>query len=179
MPPEFFEWLTDPVKNGAGALFDFGCYGANLMTWMMDGQRPLAVTALTSRFKPQIYPRVDDEANILVEYPTAQGVVEASWNWPFNRKDFEVYGASGYAIAEGGNKLRVRLPGKREEEARTALAELSAEERDPVSYLAAVARGKRKPSGLSSLENNMIVVEMLDAARESARTGKTIRLRNE
>src|SRR5262249_29635189 len=34
--PEFFAWLTDPVKNGAGALFDFGCYGANLMTWMMD-----------------------------------------------------------------------------------------------------------------------------------------------
>ena len=39
--PEFFGWLTDPVKNGGGALFDFGCYGANLMTWMMDNQRPL------------------------------------------------------------------------------------------------------------------------------------------
>ena len=62
MPPEFFAWLTDPVKNGAGALYDFGCYGANLMTWMMDNQRPIAVTALTSRFKPKIYPRVDDEA---------------------------------------------------------------------------------------------------------------------
>ena len=39
--PEFFAWLSDPVKNGAGALFDFGCYGANLMTWMMDNQPPL------------------------------------------------------------------------------------------------------------------------------------------
>jgi hypothetical protein len=29
---------------------------------------------------------------------------------------------------------------------------------------------------LSSLENNMIVVEILEAARESARTGRTIRL---
>ena len=46
MPPEFFAWLSDPVKNGAGALFDFGCYGANLMTWMMDNQRPLRVTAM-------------------------------------------------------------------------------------------------------------------------------------
>src|SRR5262249_51923575 len=44
--PEFFAWLTDPVKNGAGALFDFGCYGANLMTWLMENQRPTAVTAL-------------------------------------------------------------------------------------------------------------------------------------
>ena len=62
--PEFFDWLTDPVRNGAGALFDFGCYGANLMTWLMDNQRPLTVTAITQRIKPAIYPRVDDEATI-------------------------------------------------------------------------------------------------------------------
>jgi len=30
--PEFFAWLTDPKLNGAGTLFDFGCYGADLMT---------------------------------------------------------------------------------------------------------------------------------------------------
>ncbi len=178
VPPEFFEWLTDPVKNGAGALFDFGCYGANLMTWMMDNQRPLAVTALTSRFKPKIYPRVDDEANILVEYPAAQGIIQASWNWPFSRKDFEVYGERGYAIAVGGSMLRVRMPGQRDEEVHATLDPLPADERDPVEYLAAVARGKRKPSGLSSLENNMIVVEILAAARESAATGKTIKLAN-
>src|SRR5229473_3420064 len=123
VPPEFFGWLTDPVKNGAGALFDFGCYGANLMTWMMDNQRPLTVTAMTHRFKPQIYPRVDDEGTILVEYPKAQGIIQASWNWPFNRKDFEVYGERAYAIAVGGNTLRVRLPGQPEEEARTKLAD--------------------------------------------------------
>jgi predicted dehydrogenase len=171
--PEFFAWLTDPVKNGAGALFDFGCYGANLMTWMMDNQRPIAVTAITQQIKPQIYPHVDDEANVLVEYPNAQGIIQASWNWPFNRKDFEVYGASGYAIAVGGNTLRTRLPGK-EEETLTP-SPLPADEEDAVSYLTAVVRGKRKPSGLSSLENNLIVVEILEAARESARTGKTIR----
>ncbi len=71
--PEFFDWLTDPVRNGAGALFDFGCYGANLMTWLMDNQRPLTVTAITQRIKPGIYPRVDDEATILVEYPEGAG----------------------------------------------------------------------------------------------------------
>jgi len=172
--PEFFAWLTDPVKNGAGAMFDFGCYGANLMTWMMDGKAPVAVSAIASRFKPQIYPRVDDEATILLEYPTAQGIIQASWNWPFSRKDFEVYGARGYGIAVGGNVLKVRLPGEREEQTRTSLAELPAEERDSVSYLTAVARGKLKPSGLSSLENNLVVTEILDAARESARTGRKI-----
>lgn len=33
--PEFFRWLTDPVENGAGALFDFGCYGVDLTTWLI------------------------------------------------------------------------------------------------------------------------------------------------
>jgi predicted dehydrogenase len=177
VPPEFFGWLTDPVKNGAGALFDFGCYGANLMTWMMDNQRPLAVTAMTQRFKPQIYPRVDDEATILVEYPRAQGIIQASWNWPFNRKDFEVYSERAYAVAVGGNTLRVRLPGQQDEETRTKLADRPPDERDSISYLTAVARGKLKPAGLSSLDNNMIVTEILAAARESAQSGKTIRFR--
>jgi predicted dehydrogenase len=145
------------------------------MTWMMGNQRPLKVTALAQTNKPQIYAKVDDEATILVEYPKAQGIIQASWNWPFGRKDFEVYGATGYAIATGGNNLRVRLPGQKAEETRTP-AELPADERDSISYLTAVARGRIKPAGLSSLENNLIVTEILSAARESARTGKTVTL---
>ncbi|MGO4885291.1 MAG: Gfo/Idh/MocA family protein [Bryobacteraceae bacterium] len=172
--PEFLGWLTDPVKNGAGALFDFGCYGANLMTWMMDNQRPIAVTAIAQTIKPQIYPHVDDEATVLVEYPKAQGIIQASWNWPFGRKDFEIYGERGYAIATGGDSLRVRLPGG-QEESRT-LAPLPPDAHDSLSYLMAVVRGKLQPAGLSSLENNLIVTEILVAARESARTGRTIKL---
>ena len=173
--PEFFAWLSDPLKNGGGALFDFGCYGANLITWMMDNQRPLQVTALTQTDKPEIYPHVDDEATVLLEYPKAQGIIQASWNWPVGRKDFEVYGTTGYAIATGGDKLRVRLAGAQAEETRT-LPELMPQEADSISYLIGVARGKFEPPGLSSLENNMIVIEILDAARESARTGRTITL---
>jgi predicted dehydrogenase len=170
--PQFFAWLSDPVKNGAGALFDFGCYGANLMTWMMDNQRPLRVTAMTQQIKPNIYPRVDDEATVLVEYPHAQGIIQGSWNWPFSRKDFEVYTQTGYANSIGGDTLHVRLPHQKEE-SRTP-AELAPEDRDSVSYLISVVRGRRKPEGLSSLENNMIVTEILTAARESARSGKSV-----
>jgi predicted dehydrogenase len=172
--PEFFAWLTDPVKNGAGALFDFGCYGANLMTWMMENQKPLSVTAAAQQIKPQIYGKVDDQATILVEYPKAQGIIQASWNWPFNRKDFEVYGEGGYAVATGGSVLHARLPGHQEEALQPG--PLPTDERDSISYLISVVRGRRKPEGLSSLENNMIVTEILDAARESAQTGKKILL---
>ena len=170
--PEFLAWLRDPAQNGGGALFDFGCYGANLMTWLMDGQRPVAVSATTQRFKPAIYPDVDDEATIVVEYPGAQGIAQASWNWPFGRKDLEVYAERAYAVATGGNSVRVRLPGVPETTA--ALGDVPLDERDEISYLAAVVRGRLKPSGLSSLANNLVVVEILDAARESAKTGKRV-----
>jgi predicted dehydrogenase len=172
--PEFLDWLSDPVRNGGGALFDFGCYGANLMTWMMDNQRPVAVTAITQQFQPDVYPRVDDEATILLEYPKAQGIIQASWNWPVGRKDFEVYGERGLAIATGGNRLRVALPN--EAEHAVTPDPLPPDERDPVSHLVAVVRGTRKPNALSSLENNLIATEILDAARRSARTNTRVTL---
>ncbi len=176
VPPEFFAWLSDPVKNGAGALFDFGCYGANIMTWLMDNERPLKVAAIAQTNKPQIYAHVDDEATILLEYPKAQGVIQASWNWPVGRKDFEAYGATGYAIATGGDGLRVRLAGEKADSTQ-APPPRAAEEHDSISYLVAVTRGQIKPSGLSSLENNVIVTEILSAARESVKTGRTVTLR--
>ena len=172
--PEFLAWLSDPVKNGAGALYDFGCYGANLMTWLMDNQRPIAVTAVTQQFQPAVYPRVDDEATILLEYPGAQGIIQASWNWPLNRKDFEVYGAHGLAIATGANGLRVAFP--KEPERALTPDPRPADERDAISHLKAVVRGARQPNGLSSLANNLIATEILEAARESARTHQRVAL---
>jgi predicted dehydrogenase len=103
----------------------------------MDNQRPLKVTALTQTNKPAIYARVDDEATVLLEYPKAQGIIQASWNWPVGRKDFEVYGATGYAIATGSDSLRVRLPGAKAEETRTP-PQLKPEEADSISYLIGV-----------------------------------------
>jgi predicted dehydrogenase len=172
--PEFLAWLSDPVKNGAGALYDFGCYGANLMTWLMDNQRPVSVTALTQHLQPAVYPRVDDEATVLVEYRTAQGIIQGSWNWPANRKDLEVYGERGFAIATGGSGLRVAVPG--EPDHAVTPAARAPDEHDSIAHLLAVARGTRKPNALSSLENNLIVTEILEAARESARTHKAVPL---
>jgi len=173
--PEFLDWLSDPVRNGAGALFDFGCYGANLMTWMMDNQRPIAVNAVTQQFQPTVYPKVDDEATIVVEYPAAQGIIQASWNWPFSRKDFEVYADHGLAIATGGTGLRVALP--KEPDHAVTPDPMPADERDSISHLIAVARGVRRPNALSSLENNLIATEILEAARESALTHQRVVLK--
>lgn len=176
---EFFEWLTDPVQNGGGALIDFGCYGANLMTYLMKGEEPLSVTAVTQHFQPAVYPKVDDEATIIVTYPTAQCIIQASWNWPFSRKDMEVYGETGYIIAANNTTMRLRNAATKVEQTQQVTSKDVAVYEDPFSYLADVLRGKTKVEkyGVYSLENNLTVVKILDAARESAKTGKTVMLK--
>lgn len=176
---EFFEWLTDPVKNGGGAIIDFGCYGANIMTWLMKGEQPLSVTAVTQQFKPQIYPKVDDEATIVITYPNAQCIIQASWNWPFGRKDMEVYGTTGYVITADNSKMRIRKKDDKAEQERSYTARDIKVYEDPFTYLADVVRKKItvKDYDLYSLSNNMTVVRILAAAKESALTGKTVILK--
>ena len=175
-PPEFLQWLLDPVLDGGGALPDFGCYGADLMTWLMQGQRPTSVFAVTQHLQPDLYPKVDDEATIVVTYPKAQGIIQASWNWPYNRKDMEIYGQNGYVLVPRGNVLRVLKGDRPEDETQMTVPPLTGPEANPLAYLAAVVRGDIQPTGLSSLEVNMTVTEILDAARESAKTGRRIDL---
>jgi predicted dehydrogenase len=179
--PEFLAWLTDPKQNGGGALFDFGCYGVDLATWIMHGELPLTVTAVTLHIKPQIYPHVDDDSTIVLTYPHAQAIIQGSWNWPFSRKDMEIYGATGYVDTlyedhDPGAKLRVRLTGEPSEHTETAPA-LAPPQNDALNYLAAVLNGSLKPQrDLTSLDTNVTVVRILDAARRSAQTGRTITL---
>jgi len=175
-PPEFLAWLTDPKLNGGGALPDFGCYGADLITLLMNGERPESVLCVTQHIKPQIYPKVEDEATVILTYPKTQGIIQASWNWPYNRKDMEIYGTKGYVLVPKNNILRI-LKGNDSEDETTA-PPLISPYKDPIAYLAGVERGDVKPTDdLSSLKVNMIVTEILDAARESARTGKRVELR--
>jgi predicted dehydrogenase len=179
--PEFLGWLTDPKQNGAGALFDFGCYGVDLATWIMHGELPLTVTAVTLHIKPQLYPNVDDDSTIILTYPHAQAIIQGSWNWPFDRKDMEIYGATGYVdtlyeSSDPGKKLRIRLPGEAAEHVEDAPA-LAPPQDNALNYLAAVLGGTLHPQhDLNSLDTNVTVVRILDAARRSAQTGRTISL---
>ena len=174
--PEFLEWLLDPKLNGGGALTDFGCYGANLMTWLMQGELPLSVRAITKFTKDDpAYTGVDDEATILLEYPNMIGVIQASWNWPYNRKDMEVYGTTGYFHPQNGTEA-LYLKDKDSKPEKIVLEPREAPYNNPVTYFAACIAGEINPEGsLNSLENNFIVSIILDAARQSAETGQEVR----
>ena len=175
---EFFAILTDPSKSGAGALTDFGCYGANLMTWLLKGERPVSVTAVTHQNKPDIYQKVDDEASIILQYPKAQCIIQASWNWTFARKDMEVFGNKGYAVAVNPTTVRQRLQEKSPEET-IKIDPRPAPYTDPFSVLADVVSGRLKldKNDLYGLPVNVIVAEILEAAKQSAKSGITVMLK--
>jgi predicted dehydrogenase len=174
---EFLDWLTDPVLNGGGAVMDFGCYGANLVTWMLEGRKPISVFASLKQYKPDVYPKVDDDATIILSYPDMECVILASWNWPFNRKDMHVYGSTGYLYQDDAETIRYRLDRKFPEQTIQAAAS-TIPYTDPFTWFADAIRGKTsvKPTDLASLEINKIVVEILEAAKKSDRTGKVVYL---
>jgi predicted dehydrogenase len=177
---EFLEWLIDPVQNGGGALMDFGCYGANLMTWLQNGQKPNTVTAVTQQQQPENNPKVEDDATIILTYDNSNAIIQASWNWPIGRKDMEIYGLNGAIYADNRNDLRVRIAdgydGYKEEY--YDLQEQQTPLNDPFALFAAIIKNEitLNPFDPSTLKNNMIVVEILEAARKSAKTKKTIKI---
>ncbi|MGF1559297.1 MAG: Gfo/Idh/MocA family protein [Flavobacteriaceae bacterium] len=172
---EFLEWLTDPVLNGAGALTDFGCYGANLTSWLLKGEHPESVTCMTRQFKPEKYPKVDDDASIILNYPNTQVIIQASWNWPHNVKDMEVYGTTGYIFCKNGTDMQL-LENEKDGSFSKKADALPLGLDDPFALLRKIVQdGYELPSNdLTSLENNLLVVQILEAAKRSAETGKTI-----
>jgi predicted dehydrogenase len=162
--PEFLDWLTDPDANGGGAVVDFGCYGAVLSTWLMNGQRPTSIVASRSTLKPNIYHRVDDDATIVLTYPTATAVIQASWAWTHDNKEMDLHTERGSIHAGKWDELSIR-----EENAPPKAVKPPAKPdrlKDEWTYLRLVVRGKCEVDPLSSLEYNVIVAEILDAARK-------------
>jgi len=174
---EFLEWLTDPVLNGGGAVTDFGCYGADLITWIMKGEKPLSVYARLKQYKPGVYPKVDDDATIVLSYPNMEGVINASWNWPFNRKDMHIYGNTGYVLSDDAQTIRFRLNEKSVESVEK-IPWTKSPFKDGFAFFSAAIKGDVivSKTDLSALETNLTVVEILEAARKSSKTGKQVKL---
>jgi predicted dehydrogenase len=161
--PEFVSWLTDPARNGGGALIDFGCYGAILSTWLMNGERPINVTASATTLKPDVYPHVDDDATINITYKHTTATVQASWAWTHDNKEMDVYCEKGSLHAGRGGDITLRSPDK----AKVTIKPqpLPAHLKDEWTYLTLAVRGKCPIDPLSGIEYNIIAVEILDAAR--------------
>ena len=175
--PEFLAWLTDPEKNGAGALFDFGCYGANLMTWLMDDARSilgaLAVKtpAIQARDLREGGRRGDDHPGVSRRAGDHPGVVELAVR-PEGHGDLR----SDRPGVDGGPERAPCSPGGKTGGDAPGLAAPASLGRLPAILCRRQRRRDQAPLGLSSLKNNLIGTAILDAARRSAASGSTVRL---
>ena len=171
---EFVEWLIDPELNGGGALTDFGCYGANLATWLMQGEVPISVSCITQQIKPNLYPEVDDDATIIITYPKTQVLIQASWNWSHNRKEMELYGTHGYVFCKNGTDMEI-LEEEEKGPYKQQAEPLNVAVNDPFAYLAQVVKNNHPVEAwdVSAPENNFRVMQILEAAKIAAQTGQT------
>ncbi len=176
---QFANWLYDPVKNGGGAIMDFGCYGAELSLWLKG--RPTRVYATTQKMKVEQNNKVDDDATIVLDYPDATSIIEASWDWPYTKDQVEVFGPKGSLLARH-NTLQHRAadargPNVAPDGENVTLDVLPRETSNPISYFVDCIRNNKPIEDPVSARLNVQVMEILDAARESARTGKPQELR--
>src|SRR5260370_35288952 len=111
---------------------------------MRKGEWPIAVKGVTQQLKADIYPKVDDEATIIVTYPHMQGIIQASWNWPVSRKDMEVYGQTGYAITIDALNMRIRK-NEKEKEVSLAAEPTKFPQNEPFANLPAVVTDEIQP----------------------------------
>jgi predicted dehydrogenase len=175
---QFASWLYDPVKNGGGAIMDFGCYGAELSVWLKG--RPTRVYATTRKLKVEQNNKVDDDATIVLDYPDATSVIEASWDWPYGKEQVEVFGPKGSLTAHHDTLLHraANAHGNVSPDGESVtLDPLPKETSNPITYFVDCIRNNKPIEDPVSAQLNVQVLEILDAARESARTGKPQELR--
>jgi predicted dehydrogenase len=166
----FFEWLTDPVKNGAGALMDFGCYNALWSLWYLG--RPESVYAQVNHVQPERFPKVEDNATLVLHYKNGVGIYEGSWDLPRGYQDLEVFGRAGSLYMRNG-KVELR---KGREPQDVPLEALPPDRAEPISYMVSAIRDNKPIEGLTALDINVGVNEIIEAAKESVRTGHAVPL---
>lgn len=171
---QFANWLYDPGKNGGGAIIDFGCYGAEWALWLKG--RPTRVYATAKKLKVEQHNRVDDDATIVLDYPDGTAILEASWDWPYGMERVKVFGPKGSLLATADELL---LRAASDDSRKTGLEgrpltvnPLARERSNPISYFVSCIRENKPIEDPVSARLNVQVVEILDAARASLRTGQ-------
>ena len=167
----FFDWLTDPVENGAGALMDFGCYNALWSLWYMG--RPEKVYAHVNHLRPERFPKVEDNSTMILSYKNGVGLFEGSWDLPRSFQDLEIFGNEASLYMRNG---LVEVRKGRADPKLVALTPLPPERAEPIAYMIHCIREKKAPEGLVALDINVGVNEIIEAAKQSVKTGRAVSL---
>lgn len=157
---------------------DFGCY---LVLWSLGVKgMPASVYATAQHLKPETYPKVEDNAVIILNYKDGVAILEASWDLPpAERLGSEIYGMKGSIVGSTIRKSGAKGAGNRKSlppgDALT-VAPLPPERSEPIAYIVDRIRNKQPLDGPSALDLNVQVQEVLEAAKMSIKSGRAIPL---
>jgi len=172
----FSDWLYDPVRNGAGALMDFGCYGAD---WAMTIKgRPKRIYATSLKLKTEQHNAVEDDATVILEYPDATAILMPSWDWSYGMGQAEFFGSKGSFLVRGDGLLFEPADGSTSMQNPDGkpidTQPVAPEKRNGVAYFLYCIRNNQPIEGPVSAAINVGVNEIIDAAKESIRTGRSV-----
>lgn len=173
----FAKWYYDPARGG-GALMDFGSYGAEWALWLKG--RPSSVYAYSLNLNTRNSDSGRDDDVVLLKYPDGTATIQASWDWPFPQSRVEVFGPKGSLLATpdalyfrgAETEAEIENSEGRPLELHYVLHETSSE----VAYFVYHIRHDAPIEDPVSAAMNVQVAEILDAAKESIRTGAAVEL---
>ncbi len=169
----FVDWLTDPVKNGGGALMDFGCYNMLWSIWYLGMPETLYATA--EHLRPDLFPKVEDNAVLVLNYPHAVGIFEASWDLPRAFQDLDICGRPD-GKEPGSIHMQAKQVGLQvgKEMRELPLTPLAPDDSEPVAYMVSRLKEDKPIEGLTAMDINVKVIRLIDLAKESIRTGRPV-----
>jgi len=174
--PYFYNWLYDAELNGAGALMDYCCYGAALARYLLG--QPSRVNGIMGHCVKD-YITLDDNAVIVMQWPRAIAITEASWTQIGHLTSYQalIYGSEGTLVVEPGANGKLLLANQAHEDGIAIdVPPAPAGMRNATDYfLTRISQGL-PIEGICSAEISRDAQEILEAGILSAQEGKVMSL---
>ena len=183
--PQFYGWLYDRARNGAGAYIDYCGYGASLACGLLG--LPSRAQACIARVQKD-YVDVDDNAVLVLRYPRALAVIEATWTsaGPVQGSGPMLSGTTGTLVArhrqarhegeEGELGLVYHVTRERPDGQFFEPPELPDSERSAVEHFLSCLAADQPFLPLVSLQLGRDTQEILEAGLRAARDGREVSL---
>ncbi|MEZ4866040.1 MAG: Gfo/Idh/MocA family oxidoreductase [Caldilineaceae bacterium] len=174
--PYFYNWLYDAELNGAGALMDYCCYGAALARTLLG--QPSRVNGVIGHCLKD-YVTVDDNAIIVMQWPRALAITEASWTQIGHLTSYHaaLYGSAGTLVVEPGAHGRLLLANQAHDDGiEIEVQPAPAGMRNATDHFLTCISQSQPVMQLCSAEIGRDAQEILEAAIISAQEGKAVSL---
>jgi predicted dehydrogenase len=130
-----------------------------------------------NHLRPDVFPKVEDNSTMILSYKDGVGLFEGSWDLPRSFQDLEVFGLQGSVYMVNGRVEMRKGPQRRGAgPLEVAVDALPPERAEPIAHMIHAMGSGKGVEGLTAMDINVDVVEIIEAARQSVKTGRAVAL---